>query len=213
MLGRTYKITAILFSMMLLACNNKTTNTAEEPMLAPDTIAVEAIADKPAIKETEIAESPVVDVEDDEMALKDSINFAKFEVGTVATKTKAPIDFSSYPEAKAFKTRIIEGYQELEVNFAGHYVATYFGCGASCIMGFMVDANDGKIYDLPLGEGKMCFWNLDRAVYLSSSKLFISSICKRNETDKDVFYIASVWDEEAKEFKDIDEKEFLISKK
>ena len=214
MLGKKILNLALLaYILVFVACNNEPKQ--EQPVLA-DTIAPAVAVKVPQVVAKDSITNAITveeeEEEEEELVLTDSINFAKYAVEEVSKVKKAPIDFSSYPEARSFRTRITEGYNEMEVNFAGHYVATYFGCGASCIMGFMVDVNDGKIYDLPLGEGKMCFWALDRAVHLASSNLFISSVCKENENDKEVFYIASLWDDEAKEFKDIDKKEFLVSK-
>ncbi|RZK57607.1 MAG: hypothetical protein EOO87_02400 [Pedobacter sp.] len=210
MLGKKIlNLALVTYILVFTACNNEPKqNQAELADTASVAIAIEV---PQAIVKDSIPTATIVEEEEEELELTDSVNFAKYAVEEVSNLKKAPIDFSSYPEARSFRTRIIEGYKEMEVNFAGHYVAIYFGCGASCIMGFMVDVNDGKIYDLPLGEGKMCFWAMDRALHLASSKLFISSICKQNENDKNVFYIASLWDEEAKEFKDIDKKEFLVS--
>ena len=51
-----------------------------------------------------------------------------------------------------FRTRIREGALE-KVNFAGHYVLTTWGCGASCVMGVLIDARTGRVYWLPM---KVC---------------------------------------------------------
>lgn len=88
----------------------------------------------------------------------DTINFEKFYVGVQKRPTNVPINWESLSGANEFKTRIIETYKTNDVNFAGHYIMSVFGCGASCIMGFMVDVRDGKIYDLPLGEENSCLF-------------------------------------------------------
>ncbi|WP_051224136.1 hypothetical protein [Flavobacterium tegetincola] len=150
---------------------------------------------------------------EEDITAKDSINFDKYSVDVQEVNKKAPLDFSSYPDAKFFKTRITEAYNEdTSVVFGGHYVGTIFGCGASCIMGFIMDVRDGKIYDLPLGEQNMCFWDIDKAISNPDSRLFISAICKENEDSKVANYIAYVWNEEQKVFESIAEKEFLIKK-
>lgn len=142
----------------------------------------------------------------------DSINFDKYAVDVEEVVKKAPLDFSSYPDAKFFRTRIIDAYKSNTIDFGGHYVGVIFGCGASCIMGFMVDVRDGKIYDLPLGEQNMCFWDLDKAICNSYSRLFISAICKENEDSKTANYIAYVWNEENKLFEHVSSEEFIIKK-
>ena len=85
----------------------------------------------------------------------DSIAFSKYAVEIDQVKEKAKLDFKSNPGALHFKSRITNGYKSGDINFAGHYIAIAFGCGGGCIMGFIVDAKDGKIYDAPLGEENM----------------------------------------------------------
>ncbi|RZL29811.1 MAG: hypothetical protein EOP00_37275 [Pedobacter sp.] len=108
-----------------------------------------------------------------------------------------------------FKTRIIEAYKDLDITFAGYYVTSVFGCSTSCIMGFIVDVRDGKIYDLPLEEENSCLFAEDEALYNSSSKLFIAAVCKQNIDDIKVFYNAYLWNENKKEFEKIEAAEFL----
>lgn len=77
-------------------------------------------------------------------------------------------------------------------------------------MGFMVDAVDGKIYHLPLGEENMSVWSVDKAIYKKDSRLFISSIGKKNQKSRELEYIAFVWDEEVKRFDEAKSPEFLV---
>ena len=148
-----------------------------------------------------------------ENSYTDSIDFNKFQVEVQENHTSlAPIDWSSYPEAKDFRTRITEAYKTNEVSFAGHYVLSTFGCGASCIMGFMVDVRDGKIYDLPLGEENSCLFAEDRVLCTSTSKLFVSGVCKQNYENKKVYYKAYLWDEDKKKFATIKAEDFLKKK-
>lgn len=95
------------------------------------------------------------------------------------------------------------------MNFGGYYVTSIFGCGASCIMGFMVDVRDGKIYDLPLGEENSCLFAEDRALYNWMSRLFIAGVCKENVDAKKVYYKAYLWNEDKKEFEKVGESAFL----
>jgi len=37
----------------------------------------------------------------------------------------------------------------LRPNFAGHYILTSLGCGASCVMGAIIDASNGRVAWLP----------------------------------------------------------------
>ena len=160
-------------------------------------------------KETEITtEETEIDI-----TVNDSINFGKYAVEVQEFESKAPLDFGSYPESKSFKTRITEAYSDgTVIDFGGHYIVSAFGCGAGCIMGFMVDVRDGKIYDLPLGEQNSCFWSLDRALGKADSRLFISAICKEEENSETALYIAYIWNEEKKLFENVNKEEFIIKK-
>lgn len=161
-----------------------------------DTSVVDTVAKTPEVKE-EI-----------QITYADSIDFNRYHTD-VQKLAHAPIDWTSYPEAKDFKTRITEAYKTDEVDFAGHYVLSIFGCGASCIMGFMVDVRDGKIYDLPLGEENSCLFAEDRALAKASSKLFIAGVCKENPDSMKVYYKAYLWNEDTKEFAEIEATAFL----
>lgn len=154
---------------------------------------------------TPIASSTVTG-SDDHPNYADSVDFRKYAI-QVSLGAKAPIDWSSNANAKRFKTRIINAYQNA-VDFGGHYIGSVFGCGAGCVLGFMVDTRDGKIYDLPLGEENSCFDMQDAALFRSFSKLFISAVCK-NSDDQKLYFKAYVWDEQNKHFDRVKEKDFL----
>jgi len=200
-----YSIACYLF--LLCSCANSSKPNKQDTTVKTDGVIVSAIDNDTTV--TPVIE-PTTATEDNETILTDSINFAKYATEVSIQTTKAEVNFANYPEAKQFKTRILEGYKNGEVNFAGHYIATYFGCGAGCIMGFMVDVNNGEIYDLPLGEENMCFWTVERALYTSYSKLFISSICKETDESKELYYIAFAWNEEEKAFKSVKSEAFIV---
>ncbi|RZL34593.1 MAG: hypothetical protein EOO96_09280 [Pedobacter sp.] len=189
--------------MSNFACNN-TAKTDERAAAKndADTTAIVKAADTLPNNKPEV-------INEIEIAYRDSIDFEKYQVGPQKRLSNAPIDWSSYPAAKDFKTRITESYKDSEVSFGGHYVTSIFGCGASCIMGFMVDVRDGKIYDLPLGEENSCLFAEDRAVYNWMSRLFIAGVCKENLEDTKVYYKAYLWNEDKKEFEKIEAEAFL----
>ncbi|TKC06651.1 hypothetical protein FA048_15715 [Pedobacter polaris] len=142
----------------------------------------------------------------------DSIAFGKYAVEIDRVKEKAQLDFNSNPDAIHFKSRITDGYKTSDINFAGHYIAIAFGCGGGCIMGFIVNAKDGKIYYAPLGEENMCVWTVEMNTYKPGSRLYISSVCKDQSDSKDVFYKAYVWNEKEKVFKKEDSRNFIAVK-
>ena len=58
---------------------------------------------------------------------------------------------------REFRTRLREAARG-KANFAGHYVLTVWGCGATCLMGAAIDAKTGKVYRLPF---TICCWPIE----------------------------------------------------
>lgn len=56
-----------------------------------------------------------------------------------------------------FRT-MLRGAARDRPNFAGHYVLTYWGCGAGCVMGAAIDARSGRVAWLP---GTICCWPVE----------------------------------------------------
>lgn len=202
----------LLLTTCFFACTEarKETTQAEANVVELKDTTPQAIADVVANKDTILSPPPPTKTEEEN--LNDSINFKKYAVEIQTVSSKAPLNWESNPGAKFFRTRIIDAYKSNTVDFAGHYIGVLFGCGADCIMGFIIDVRDGKIYESPLGESNMCSWSLDKAVCRADSRLFISAICRENEESKIPFYNASVWNEDKKIFEKTDSKDFLIEK-
>ena len=208
-------LVCVLFT--LSSCNETTKSKVAVDRVDLDSVAVvEAVTTENSVEAVvAVPESPIVDEQEDAdqiLLRRDTILFGKFKADTGVTIKKAPLDFSTYPEAKAFITRIKEGYEASPPSFAGFYTTVTFGCGAGCIMGFMIDDRNGAIYDLPLGEENMCVWSLDRSVYQYNSRLYIAAICKENAESKTIYYQAFLWDEQGKAFKKIKSAAFLKAK-
>ena len=207
------KLVPLLFLVIGLsgACRNKTSTTGSNPPKADSTEIAAVVVD--TVKPIPV-ESPVSDASDEPSSnAADSIDFKKYQTEAPSNVSKAEIDWPSLPEAKNFKTRITEGYKNEAVNFAGHYVAVVFGCGAGCVLGFMVDVRDGQIYDLPLGEENSCFLMEDAALMRPESRLFISAVCKEEAESAKVYYKAYLWNEEEKTFSKMAGTEFVKSSK
>ncbi|MRR06241.1 MAG: hypothetical protein EG828_04755 [Deltaproteobacteria bacterium] len=64
----------------------------------------------------------------------------------------APIILSK--KDRSFRTRLKEAAKQ-NPNFAGHYILTVWGCGMECLMGAVIDAKSGKVYQLPF---TICCW-------------------------------------------------------
>jgi hypothetical protein len=56
---------------------------------------------------------------------------------------------------RMYRSRLKIGAQQ-KANFAGHYILTLWGCGASCRMGAAIDAKTGLVHWLP---GTVCCWD------------------------------------------------------
>ncbi|MCL4360373.1 hypothetical protein M1555_03920 [Patescibacteria group bacterium] len=64
----------------------------------------------------------------------------------------SPVNFSNFPEAKTFDTRIKEVVAK-GVNFAGHYTFVSWGCGTDCFGYAVIDVTSGNIIAFSKGEG------------------------------------------------------------
>jgi len=62
----------------------------------------------------------------------------------------------STPEARTYRTRLREAAKE-RPNFAGRYILTTWGCGTSCVMGAVIDAQSGRVTFLP---ATVCCWSV-----------------------------------------------------
>jgi hypothetical protein len=75
-------------------------------------------------------------------------------------------------------------------NFAGHYILATWGCGAGCVMGYVIDAKTGVIRSLPF---TICCWpfdvgdNFEPVDFRLDSKLIIFTGA-RNEKGNGTYY-------------------------
>jgi hypothetical protein len=63
----------------------------------------------------------------------------------VEKKTAKAIDFRNSPGASNFRTRLREAIKG-QVNFAGRYIITGWGCGSGCSQMAIIDAKTGRVY-------------------------------------------------------------------
>ncbi len=78
--------------------------------------------------------------------------FEDFPVSEIYTGVPAPVDFESYPAAKEFRTKIIEG-AKLGPNFAGRYTFVMWGRGTGARDGAIIETETGKIIDYGIQSG------------------------------------------------------------
>jgi hypothetical protein len=55
----------------------------------------------------------------------------------------------SSPQERLFRTRLLMAGRE-QPNFAGHFVATSWGCGSNCAQGAVVDLETGNVLKYPM---------------------------------------------------------------
>lgn len=63
----------------------------------------------------------------------------------VEKKTAKAIDFKNSPGASSFRTRLREALKG-QVNFAGRYIITGWGCGTGCSQMAVIDAKTGRVH-------------------------------------------------------------------
>lgn len=64
----------------------------------------------------------------------------------VEKKTAKKINLASHPEAKMYRTNLRNALANSDVNFAGKYILTYWGCGTGCRQGALIDALTGNVF-------------------------------------------------------------------
>jgi hypothetical protein len=82
--------------------------------------------------------------------------FGAFPVATHIETRSATVRLQSAQD-KQFKTALREAFRQ-PVNFAGHYILTTIGCGASCVLAAAIDATTGRVAWLPFN---VCCWPAD----------------------------------------------------
>ncbi len=65
----------------------------------------------------------------------------------------ASVNLRSHPMARKYRTMLRQAVREDGINFAGHYIATTWGCGTQCQYVAIIDARNGKVYFAPFNTG------------------------------------------------------------
>ncbi len=101
--------------------------------------------------------------------------FADHKVKVSKAKPK-PIVFRGNKNARMFRTRLREA-RKGDVNFAGHFIFTSWGCGTGCAYGAIINTKTGRVYfpkELKgMGFGMMTNIPDEPIQYRKNSKLFI----------------------------------------
>lgn len=85
-----------------------------------------------------------------------------------------------------YRTRLRWAAKNQKVNFAGHYILTFWGCGTTCLVGAVIDAKTGKVY---WWDFSLCCWvetddKFNPLEFRPDSRLIVFS-GSRNEKDDD----------------------------
>lgn len=59
---------------------------------------------------------------------------------------KVTVNLKSHRQAPMFRTRLREAAAREDVNFAGHYILTGWGCGTNCSQWAIIDARNGAVF-------------------------------------------------------------------
>lgn len=95
----------------------------------------------------------------------------------VEKKTTKKVNLKSHSEAKFFRTNLKNALANSEVNFAGKYILTYWGCGSGCTQGAIIDAKTGNVF-FPLElqgvyAGGLSLGEHDMLEYKNNSNLLV----------------------------------------
>ena len=100
--------------------------------------------------------------------------FNQYLVKVDTIKPKAP-NLKSHRDARLFRTNLREAAKE-GINFSGHFVLSYWGCGASCMTVAIMDSRNGRVFfPTEISGLSLQDWENDFK-YSSESKLLAISV-------------------------------------
>jgi len=110
--------------------------------------------------------------------------FDKYQVKSMYSGKVAVID----PAGESmFHTRLIEAARQ-DVNFAGEYVLTTWGCGSGCFDGAAVNIRTGKVAYFPGAMHRKMFSDDEVLQYRRNSRLFIMTGYLDEKDDYATYY-------------------------
>jgi hypothetical protein len=93
--------------------------------------------------------------------------FEDFAVPVEFKGKPAPVDLSSDPDARRFRTKLREGAKE-GPNFAGHYTIVSWHCGTECQVVAVVDAKTGRVYFAPFVPEEGFDFRLNSSLFIAN---------------------------------------------
>jgi len=98
------------------------------------------------------------------------------------TGKPAAVDLKSDPEARRFRTRLLEG-AAAGPNFAGTYTVVTWGCGTDCQVMAIVDAKTGKVF-FPGVSAELGFeYRLDSRLLVANATDEVSEVLEEGGCD------------------------------
>ena len=110
--------------------------------------------------------------------------FKDFPAGKIYKGKNVPVKLTTADE-RMFRTRLREAAKE-KPNFAGRYILTTWGCGTTCLMGAVIDAQTGKVY---WWDFSICCWedvdeNFNPIEFRLDSRLIVFSGLRNEDGTK-----------------------------
>lgn len=108
------------------------------------------------------------------LAQRGTPTFSQYAVKTQNIKSK-PVNLASHKDARMFRTNLRNAAKG-NVNFAGQFIITTWGCGTSCAQVALIDARTGNVFFPPqlqgigIGQGEWAY-DLDVLEYKPNSRL------------------------------------------
>src|SRR5207244_12392308 len=94
-----------------------------------------------------------------------SPGFADYPITRIYKGVPAPVNLSSTPTARSFRTRLTQEARKAP-NFAGHYTVASWGCGSNCESISIVDALTGRVYD-GIGDDRGADFKINRNLMIA----------------------------------------------
>ena len=158
----------LLILLLLFSCTNNKENTKGENTNI-------SITEK-SKKEISIKNNNADTTEYKILRLSKSYRFEDFKV-PIYKEVLAEPNFKGNPYAndKEYKDFIMNGCEENNINFAGHYTIIIRSCGAECSHIFLVDRKNGNIFtDIKPNDGRYGYeFRKDSELLIANANLFI----------------------------------------
>lgn len=95
--------------------------------------------------------------------------FSDYPVKSVKYKPAKFLDLDSFPHARNYRTRLMEGFKE-PADFAQKYVVVMHGCGTECMAAWFINKETGKVVDEVAGTGYGFTYQIDSSLVIANGE-------------------------------------------